>query len=215
VWVGQCSGIDATFIKTVKPYIGNAKLFGFFLIDDPDPRPFAGLAMRQNYCPPSNLKAQSEWIHEQMPGAKTFIVPMNMGSRQFPTFNNTYNPSNSGVDLYGIDPYPCRTEIAGCDFEMIERYVKAAEASGIPRNRMVPVYQAFGGGEWKNESGGQYTMPTAAQLKKMLARWSTLIANPKFDFAYSWGSQKSDLGLEGSPELQQAFSIHNRTTNAP
>ena len=107
VWVGQCSGVDAKFIATVKPYIGNPKLFGYYLMDDPDPRSIAYYGMRKNYCPPSNLKAQSEWIHGHVPGAKTFILPMNMGSRQSPTYENTYNPASSGVDLYGIDPYPC------------------------------------------------------------------------------------------------------------
>ena len=214
VWIGQCSGVDTRFIMTVKPYIGNAKLFGFYLMDDPDPRPLSGLLARQNYCPPANLKAQSDWIHEHVPGAKTFILPMNMGSRQSPSFENTYNPSNTGVDLYGIDPYPCLSELAGCDYEMIERFVRVAEASGIPRNQMVPVYQTFGGGEWKDELGGKYTMPTSAQLKEMLARWGALIGKPQFDFAYSWGSQRSDLALEGSEELQQTVSFHNRTSSA-
>src|SRR5205085_11255986 len=37
VWVGRCSGVDMTFLDTVRPYIGNAKLFGFYLMDGPDP----------------------------------------------------------------------------------------------------------------------------------------------------------------------------------
>ena len=37
VWVGQCNGVDTTFLRTVQPYIGNSKLFGFYLMDDPDP----------------------------------------------------------------------------------------------------------------------------------------------------------------------------------
>jgi hypothetical protein len=102
---------------------------------------------------------------------------------------------------------------ADCDFGMIERYVKAAEASGIPRDSMIPVYQTFGGGDWQDESGGKYTMPTTRQLSEMLARWRALISTPEFDYAYSWGSQRSDLALEGSKELQEAFSIHNGTAS--
>ena len=213
VWVGQCSGVDARFIQTVKPYIGSPKLFGYYLIDDPDPRSFAGLAGRPGYCPASNLKAQSDWIHEHVPGAKTFILPMNMGSREYPTYENTYNPTNSGVDFYGIDPYPCFTGPSDCDYEMIERYVKAAEASGIPRGRMIPVYQTFGGGTWKDEAGGKYTLPTARQLSEMLTRWAQLVPSPEFDYAYSWGSQRSDLALESSSELKEAFAIHNGTAS--
>jgi hypothetical protein len=209
VWVGQCSGVDARFIQTVTPYIGHPKLFGYYLMDDPDPRLLAELANRPGYCSPSNLKAQSDWIHEHVPGAKTFILPMNMGSREHPTYENTYNPANSGVDYYGIDPYPCFSGPGDCDYEMIERYVKAAEASGIPRDRMIPVYQTFGGGEWKDEDGGKYNLPTARQLSVMLARWAELVPTPEFDYAYSWGSQRSDLALESSKELKEVFAIHN------
>jgi hypothetical protein len=213
VWVGQCSGVDGRFIQTVTPFIGNPKLFGYYLMDDPDPRLLAGFAKRSGYCPPSNLKAQSDWIHEHAPGAKTFILPMNMASREHPTYENTYNPENSGVDFYGIDPYPCFTGPGDCDYQMIQRYVKAAEEAGIPRARMIPVYQTFGGGEWKDEAGGKYVLPTTKQLREMLARWAELVPAPKFDYAYSWGSQKSDSALESSTELKEAFAIHNGTAS--
>jgi serralysin len=36
-----------------------------------------------------------------------------------------------------------------------------------------------------------------------------------FDFAYSWGSQRGDLALESSPDLQMVFSIHNGAANMP
>ena len=38
VWVGQCNGVDESFERAVQPFIGNPKVFGFFLMDDPDPR---------------------------------------------------------------------------------------------------------------------------------------------------------------------------------
>ena len=37
VWLGLCHGADNTFIRKVQPFIGNAKLFGFYLMDEPDP----------------------------------------------------------------------------------------------------------------------------------------------------------------------------------
>ena len=53
VWVGQCNGVDTTFLNTVRPYIGNAKLFGFYLMDDPDPT-----GMYRPPCTADNLKAE-------------------------------------------------------------------------------------------------------------------------------------------------------------
>src|SRR5258705_12226424 len=62
VWVGQCNGVDATFLSTVRPYIRNAKLFGFYLMDDPDPT-----GVHRSLCTAENLKAESDWIHANVP----------------------------------------------------------------------------------------------------------------------------------------------------
>jgi hypothetical protein len=207
VWVGQCNGVDTTFLDTVRPYIGNAKLFGFYLMDDPDPT-----GKYRTLCPAKNLAAESDWIHSNVPGAKTFILLMVMTPSRTPSFTGTYNPTNSHVDLYGIDPYPCRTELNGCDYDMIDRYVAAAESWGVPRDSMVPVYQAFGGGNWVNDGGGRYTLPTVSQLHAILDRWEALLPTAEFDVTYSWGSQNGDVALESSPDLQAVFLRHNNAT---
>jgi hypothetical protein len=204
VWVGRCDGVDSAFLSTVKPYIGNPKLFGFYFMDDPDP---TGRYFRK--CQADNLKAQSDWVHVNAPGARTFILLMNIASQTNPSFINTYNYANSHVDLFGLDPYPCRSELKGCDYDLIDRYVAAAENFGITRDRMVPVYQAFGGGSWRDDEGGQYTLPSVDQERQIISRWSKLVATPIFDFAYSWGSQRGDVALENSPELQAVLSVHN------
>lgn len=210
VWVGQCNGIDTTFLNTVRPYVGNARLFGFYLMDDPDP---TGLLRRR--CTADNLKIESDWIHANVPGAKTFILLMTTTSSRKPSFTGTYNPANSHVDLFGIDPYPCRTELAGCDYNEIDLYIAAAESADVPRDRMVPVYQTFGGGNWLDDSGGQYTLPTVSQLEQIMARWDALIPTPVFDYAYSWGSQNADAALGSSPDLQAVFSRRDESaTNA-
>jgi hypothetical protein len=201
VWVGQCNGVDSTFLNTARPYIGNAKLFGFYLMDDPDP---TGLERRR--CTADNLKIESDWIHANVPGAKTFILLMTTTSSRRPSFTGAYNPTNSHVDLFGIDPYPCRTELAGCDYNEIDLYIAAAESADVPRDRMVPVYQTFGGGNWVDDGGGQYTLPTVGQLEQIMARWDALIPTPVFDYAYSWGSQNADAALGSSPDLQAVFS---------
>jgi len=172
-------------------------------MDDPDPR--FGI----NQCKPESLRAEADWIHDHVPGAQTFIVLMNLAANDTPSFHDTYNPSNSHVDLYGIDPYPCRSELNGCSATMIERYVAAADAWGIPRTRMVPVYQAFGGGRWRDGDGGEYILPTAVQLQAMLARWRVLIPARVFDFAYSWGMQRGDQALENAADLRAVFMAYN------
>src|SRR5438552_10453092 len=87
VWLGLCNGADSTFINAVKPFVGNPKLFGFYLMDEPDPT-----GQWNPLCPAANLLAESDWIHANVPGAKTFIALMNFGSTKSPTYANTYNP---------------------------------------------------------------------------------------------------------------------------
>src|SRR5437870_9330578 len=182
VWLGLCNGADSSFISAVQPFIGNPKLFGFYLMDEPDPT-----GQWAPLCPPANLMDESDWIHANVPGAQTFIVMMNFNTSVAPTYANTYNPGNSHIDLYGIDPYPCRTETNGCDYDMITVAVAAAKSSGIPLGSIVPVYQAFGGGSWADDGGGKYTLPTSSQAQQIMSTWAPLVPNPVFDYAYSWG----------------------------
>jgi len=205
VWLGLCNGADANFINAVKPFIGNPRLFGFYLMDEPDPT-----GQWNPLCPAANLLAESDWIHANVPGAKTFIALMNFGSTKSPTYANTYNPANSRIDLYGLDPYPCRSELGGCDYNRITVAVAAAEAAGIPLGSIVPVYQAFGGGNWSDDGGGYYLFPTASEEQQILATWAGLVPSPVFDYAYSWGTQNSDQALESSTELQAVFAAHNQ-----
>ncbi|TMB11015.1 MAG: hypothetical protein E6J71_25980 [Deltaproteobacteria bacterium] len=204
VWLGLCNGADSSFINAVQPFIGNPKLFGFYLMDEPDPT-----GQWAPLCPAANLMAESDWIHANAPGAQTFIVMMNFNTSVAPTYANTYNPGNSHIDLYGIDPYPCRTETNGCDYDMITVAVAAAKSSGIPLGSIVPVYQAFGGGSWADDGGGKYTLPTSSQAQQIMSTWAPLVPNPVFDYAYSWGTQSSDQALEGSTALQAVFAAHN------
>ena len=209
VWLGKCAGADADFIKAVQPYIGHPKLFGFYLMDEPDPG-----SPGHPGCTAETLKAEADWIHARAPKAKTFIVLRNMSSSRSPSFDPAYKPSGSHVDLFGLAAYPCRTETNGCDFDMINRYISAADKSGIPRSSIVPVFQAFGGGHWMDDEDGQYTMPTAAQARTILNLWQKLIPSPVFDYTFSWGSQNGDSALDSSPELGEVFSLHNGAAKA-
>jgi hypothetical protein len=205
IWVGLCGGVDQNFVARMMPFVRNTAVFGFYLMDDPDPR------FGPSQCKPDALRAEADWLHEHFPGAVSFIVLMNLSAADSPSFQGSYNPDNSHVDLYGIDPYPCRSELGGCSEPMIGRFVAAAETWGIPRARIVPVYQAFGGGSWRDGEGGEYQLPSPAQARVMLAQWQALIPAPRFDFAYSWGRQRGDHALEDSSALRDVFSAHNRS----
>ncbi|MGH7074248.1 MAG: hypothetical protein ACREFD_08625 [Stellaceae bacterium] len=203
-WIGLCGGVDARFLEAVRPYRGRAGLFGLYLMDDPDPR-----GWHSARCTGNDLRAESDWVHSNLPSVKTFIVLMNIGSSRTPWFAATYSPVHSHVDLFGLAPYPCRTELRRCDFAMIGRYVVAAEAAGIPRARMVPVYQVFGGGDWIDDGGGRYVLPTANEEEEIIARWGALLPMPAFDYAYAWGTQRGDVALQDSVGLQAVFLRHN------
>ncbi|RUV00471.1 calcium-binding protein [Mesorhizobium sp. M6A.T.Cr.TU.017.01.1.1] len=207
VWLNEGEGVTQSFIDKVTPFLGNPKVFGFFLVDEPDPT-----GQYHTQVDAEDLKAESDWIHSRMPEAKTFITAMDMGSAADPDFSNTYNYDNTHIDLFGIDPYPVRTGTETVDYDMIDRTVAAAVESGIPTSAIVPVYQTFGGGNYTTNTGGKYVMPTTDQLETMMDHWEQLVPNPAFDFAYAWGSQEGDTALESSPELQAVFREHNLAT---
>ena len=204
VWIGMCNGVDAPFQTAAEAVISHPKLFGFYLMDDPDPT-----GQWHQACPAANLKAEADWIHERRPESIAFVALMNLSTSTSPSFGGMYTPETTHVDVFSIAPYPCRTEWTKCDYAMIDRYVSAAVASGIPASDLVPTYQTFSLGDWRTESGGSYRMPSDAEMEFMLQRWRRLVPEPKFDFAYSWGSQRSSHGLASSTELQSVFRAHN------
>ena len=114
-----------------------------------------------NSCSAANLMAEADWVHANLPGTKTFIVLENQSATKSPTYQGTYYPANTHIDLYGLDPYPCRTELNGCSDSWISLAVHAAESAGVPLADIVPVYQTFGGGAWADDGGGQYMLPSA------------------------------------------------------
>lgn len=204
-WVGQCSGASTEFRSIVEPVIDHSKLFGFYIMDDPDPT-----GRWRPLCTGSDLRAESDWIHSRRPDAATFIALMNLGSSASPRFGSEYAPENSRIDLFGVGAYPCRTRWTKCDYEMIDRFVAATKVSGIPLGRVVPTYQTFGGGTWNSDGGGGYRLPDASELQTMLERWDSFVPSPVFDFAYSWGRQRDDASLAASEGLQSVIERHNR-----
>jgi hypothetical protein len=204
VYLGATSGATASFEAAVNSFIGDPKLFGIYLTDEPDPSQVSA----------ANLKAESDYVHAALPGVKTFIVLENMGSDTSPTYLDTFNPSNTDIDLFGLDPYPVKSQFpGGFDLNVISAGVAAAEAAGIPQKDLVPVYQAFG----TNGTGAYapWLVPTAAQEQQSLSTWGSLLPTPAFDYAYSWGQQEGDQSLSMLPALQAVFAAHNAGTAPP
>jgi hypothetical protein len=199
VWLGDCGGATAAFRSTVDSFAGDAKLFGFYVMDEPTP----------STCPARNLLAEDNWIHEHVPGAKTFAILENLGRAVQPNFAGSYTPRDCGLDLIGIDPYPVRSELGSPGYGDIAKYVAGAEAIGWPQSSIVPVYQAFGGPGYADDANGYWVLPTAAQERQILAEWAAVVPHPQFDYAYSWGSQRGDTALSQSPALRTVFAAKN------
>ncbi len=198
-WFGMTGGVTDAFKTAVNSYVGATNLFGIYLADEPDP----------STTPAANLKAEADYIHATLPGVKTFMAEQNLGSNTAPVY--AYTPSNTDIDLFGLDPYPVQTNVPNnLDYNIIPLAVSVAEADGIAQQQIVPIYQAFGGGQYTT-----YILPTPTQEQQILATWGTVIPTPVFDYAYSWGVQVGDTALVTDPGLQQVFAVHNGLTSPP
>jgi Phosphoesterase family/Bacterial Ig-like domain len=192
-WLGMTDGVTAAFKSAVESFARSSQVYGFYLADEPSPSATTA----------ANFKAESDWIHAYFPGAKTFIIEQDSSSELTPSFY--YTPANTHIDLFGLDPYPVNSNLpGGFDLSVIPLAVQAAEAVGIPQQDLVPVYQAFGGGGYS-----QWTVPTPTQEQQILSTWGSVLPNPAFDYAYSWGVQVGDTALSTDPGLQQVFAAHN------
>jgi hypothetical protein len=191
IWLGNPKGLTALFENTVNAAAHDAKVYGFYVADEP-----ANSAI-------VNLAKEDAYIALHAPGKMSFIVAENNGTPEHPSYAVT--PSNTGADLIGLDPYPVRPQFAGgIDLGVIDAAVHEAEAIGWSLKQIVPVYQAFGGGGYSS-----WNMPTASQEWQILAEWGKLTPRPGFDYAYSWGQQSGDSALSNTASLRGVFAQHN------
>src|SRR6266446_2174735 len=237
----SCPGADAAFQNLVAPFLGHdSQIYGFYITDEPSA---TGTATGGLQCPPANLAAESDYLHAHFPGKRTFIVLDNEGSSHAPSYVTTENAqctgnhapyqcysgsgtgscngftaANSHVDLFGIDPYPCRTCLNGCDISgILTSNYNAAITAGFTQANLVPVFQAFGLGSFfpytstcdGNQGTSQYAVPTVAQEQAILSQWHSLLPNPAFDYVYSWGTQSGDTSLSSMTAQQAVFTNHN------
>jgi hypothetical protein len=208
VWVGnfQCDTFETSyedFTAAVRRLGHDPKVFGWYLSDEPDP----------GKCPKvaDEIRRRAAHIRQQAPKQISFI-----SLTDFPM--EPVTPKKVGVDLVGLDPYPCKGSAQArdeCDIDSIDRMVRMSDEAGIPRRLVVPVFQAFG--TECSKGAKQYWMPTEDQYKQLLRRWDRLVPNPPMDISYSWGHQDqwacptlADAnGQNGRPDLQSLMKIHN------
>jgi hypothetical protein len=195
-YVGQkCpTPADAAFKRTVRKFADKKKLFGYYLSDEPHIKD----------CPggPKALASRADFIRKVTNGRQKSFIVLSKDEDYRP-----FRPARTHVDLVGLDPYPCSVRNPTCEYAQIGEEVRLATGAGIPLRKIVPVYQAFG---QANIADGYYNLPTAKQMRKMLAKWERWVPNPKMDYTYSWGNQptSSNPTLVDSPALQKVFQSH-------
>jgi hypothetical protein len=201
VWLGQkCpTPADDAFRSTIDSLSANPRVFGYYLSDEPHIAD----------CPdgPAALRSRVDYIKTKTTSQYTFVVI----SKQVDI--EPFKPANTGLDLIGLDPYPCSISNPTCDLRKIGERVGWADAAGIPRSQLVPTFQAFG---QENTTSHYYNLPTADQMRAMLAEWAKFLPAPVMDYSYGWGHQSSsNPTLVDSPELQAVMAEHNESVPAP
>jgi serralysin len=201
-----CGGDTSSFRAFVDQFRDNPKLWGFYLMDEPYVHGYGG----KPPCSPGNLLAETRYIKSIIPTAKTYIKMGNSDGQKNPNYDDYY-PGNTGIDVFGVGSYMCRSDFVGkpgtedgCDWTMVDRYVDAAEKH-IPTANLAPTYQAFSG--WRTEaSGGVFLMPTVAQTQKILDTWHKRLPTPMMEYAYAWSCQAQSTDcLSRDVAMQQVY----------
>ncbi|HEU5309319.1 MAG TPA: PKD domain-containing protein, partial [Acidimicrobiia bacterium] len=168
VWLGDfdkttCSFAvsDSTVTSAVSLHKGDARVFGYFIADEPDSGNCAGAA--------ALLRARTDLIHSIDPGARTFAVFSQPAT--FPGYVAT-------VDIAATDPYPCKPS-QPCDTTMIPAYAAAMKAAGA--TNWWGVLQAFGSGGWR--------WPTGDEEHAMIRQWCAAGVAGTATFAWTWSGE--------------------------
>jgi hypothetical protein len=192
VWIGQkCPTVaTAEFKARVRRLAANRKVFGYYLSDEP----------HIEGCPggPAGLRSRAKFIASVSQGRqRSFVVLSERADYR------AFRPAVTGVSLVGLNPYPCSVAHPSCDFSKVGAKARAAVAAGVPRGRIVPVYQAFG---QVGTGDDYYRLPTPTQMRTLLRTWARVVPHPVMDYTYSWKNQRSARPtLVDSPALQTVF----------
>lgn len=198
VYLGLKNGVDQQFRDTVARWIGNPRVWGYYIVDEPF------------QIPVESIKAQADYIHERHPGAIAYAKLTNQTGTDKPRWD-PYNIETTGCDLLGIGGYSVRARFpGGYDPGLIERYVTTAVRDGIPIAKMSPYMQTFGGVvDWP--------LPTREQMDEMFADWRRLVPNPVFDTCYAWAIQPQwgTDGLSNNEMMREAVRRHFAAQREP
>jgi hypothetical protein len=190
IWLGGYSNDSCTFRKTddwVRSHvaaIARSRAVGAYFIDDePD-------AVR---CPtaPGQMRARSKLIKsiDRRPQRPTFLVIHR--PEQLKLFAQT-------VNVIGLDRYPCKVHLNGCDYSIIHR--QAAEAERL-RIRYWGVIQAYG--------DDYYKLPTPAELHQQFVHWRRTKMTGYLVFAWRWPEDEPQSWLANHPELHAQLAKEN------
>ncbi len=173
----------------------------YFISDIPHP----------SLCPdgPDRIAERTALIHRNDPAGRTFIA-VSGGHYYQEEFAQLAN----SADLIGVVVYPCNVKEPDCLVEKITERVQRAFDAGIPVERLVPVFQAFGQDCTTGETKW-YRLPTEDELEAVFAIWDELLPpqTRPFDMTYSWGEQTRHAcpslltaNGDGYPDLQTLYS---------
>ena len=206
VWVGntQCANDFAVsynrFTAFVKKHANNSRIWGYYLSDEPDGSRCPGIV--------KEIKKRADYIHKYAPKHKAFVALTDW----------PYKPVNQAAthaDVFGLDPYPC--EIGKkCNLDLINKEVTNATKAGVPKDKIIPTFQAFG--QTCNGKGEdkKWRLPSESEMKAILARWDKVLPKAIGDVTYTWGdpwnscpSLKKANGTGGYPNLQKVMKDYN------
>ncbi|TDC44914.1 hypothetical protein E1281_32120 [Actinomadura sp. KC345] len=206
LWVGNfhCEDFELdleAFRRAVDEFGRDPRVFGWYLSDEPDTGDCPEIA--------EDIRQRAEYVARNAPGQISYISMTDFPMRPL---------ARVGIDLFGLDPYPCEgsAEVREhCDIGAIDRMVTMADAAGVPRDRIAPVLQTFG--QSCSDGDEQYWLPTEPQFREILARWDRLAPRPPLEVSYSWGHQDewacptlADATGGDHPDLQSIMKARNR-----
>lgn len=215
IWLGNLDNVNPVpgftteqFQANVDALATSAKVFGYYLSDEPHPANFPNAA--------ADIAARADYVHAGAPNHKTFIIVVD-GDANCPgglgCEFRALKPALSHVDLIGLDPYPLHWNPDGTpapiELDKLDERLDAATNAGVPPSAVVPVYQSFG--QAVPAQGGYYRIPSASELQQLYDRWASLLPNPVLDYHYTYGTQPSVApeAIINHSELHATISAHN------
>ena len=190
IWLGGYSNDSCEFrrsddwVRSHVATIARSRAVGAYFIDD---EPDAAS------CPtaPAQMRARSQLVRsiDRRRTRPTFIVLQR--PEQLRLFART-------VDVIGLDRYPCKIHLNGCDFSIIHRQAAEANRLGI---RYWGVIQAH--------TDGYYKLPTAEELRQQFVHWRRTKMQGYLVFAWRWPDDEPENWLANHPELQAQLAKEN------